>query len=121
EALDAYARADILVDQLLLGWYGGAAVECMALGKPVICYIREDDLKFIPEEMRQELPIIHASSATIYAVLKEWLTVRRHELPALGRRCRAYVERWHDPLKIAAGLKADYEAILASRQHGNTR
>jgi glycosyltransferase involved in cell wall biosynthesis len=116
EARRIYERADLLIDQLLCGWYGGLAVEFMALGKPVICYIREGDLKFVPEQMRKDLPVINATPTTIYGVLKEWLTVRRHELEGIGRRGRAYVERWHDPLKIAAKLKGEYEAILASKQ-----
>lgn len=113
QARRAYQRADLLIDQLLGGWYGGVAVEAMALGKPVICYIREDDLKFVPVRMREELPIINAMPGTIYKVLKEWMTKRRNELPELGRRSRAYVEKWHDPLKIAAKLKHEYEAIMA--------
>jgi hypothetical protein len=88
----------------------------MALGKPAISYIREGDLKFIPKQMRRDLPIINATSATVYDVLKEWLTVRKHELPKVGQRSRAYVERWHDPIKIAAKLKGEYEAILASKR-----
>jgi len=116
EARHIYESADLLIDQLLCGWYGGLAVELMALGKPVICYIRQGDLKFIPEQMREDLPIINATPTTIYEVLKEWLTVRRHELPEVGRRGRAYVERWHDPLKIATKLKGEYEAIMASKQ-----
>lgn len=111
-----YERADLLVDQLLCGWYGGLAVELMALGKPVVSYVREGDLKFIPDAMRRDLPVINATPATVYEVLKEWLTVRRGELPAVGARSRAFVENWHDPLKVAARLKRDYEAILASRR-----
>jgi glycosyltransferase involved in cell wall biosynthesis len=116
-----YEQADILVDQLLAGWYGGLAVELMALGKPVISYIRESDLKFIPQEMRKDLPIISAAPATIYSVLKEWLTVRRDELPKVGQSSRAYVEKWHDPVKIAARLKSEYEAILANRKSRRER
>lgn len=44
EARKLYERADLVVDQLLAGWYGGFAVEAMALGKPVICYLRDSDL-----------------------------------------------------------------------------
>jgi glycosyltransferase involved in cell wall biosynthesis len=113
EAAKVYRDCDLLVDQLLAGWYGGLAVELMALAKPVVCYIRESDLKFIPPEMRKEMPIIDAAPTTIYEVLKEWLTKRRRELPQLGRRSRAYVEKWHDPLKIAARLMKDYETILS--------
>lgn len=114
EARSIYERADILVDQLLAGWYGGLAVELMALGKPAICYIRENDLRFIPPTMRDDLPIINATPTTIYTVLKEWLTVRKHELPEVGQLSRAYVEKWHDPVKIAARLKSEYEAILGN-------
>lgn len=114
EAVQLYKRADLLVDQLLYGWYGALAVELMALGRPVVCYIRQEDLKFIPAGMREDLPIINATPASVYEVLKEWLTVRRGELRAAGERGRAYVEAWHDPLKIAARLKADYEAMLAA-------
>lgn len=119
EARCLYERADLLIDQLLLGWYGGLAVELMALGKPVICYIREDDLTHIPSQMRAQLPIINATPATLYDVLKEWLTTRRHQLVQLGQKSRAYVERWHDPLKIAAKLKKEYEVILAEKGQRN--
>lgn len=121
EARRIYQRADLLVDQLLCGWYGGLAVELMALGKPVICYIRDDDLKFIPRQMREELPIINATPGTLYGVLREWLAMRKHELRDVGRRSRAYVERWHDPLKIAATLKDEYEAIVSSKRRTGSR
>jgi glycosyltransferase involved in cell wall biosynthesis len=120
EAKRIYARADLLVDQLLVGWYGGLAVEFMAMAKPVICYLREDDLAFIPKQMRLGLPVINATPNTIYAVLKEWLTTRRNELPELGQRSRIYMERWHDHIKIAARLKSAYESIMASKQRGHT-
>lgn len=41
EALARTARADIAIDQLRVGWYGGFAVEAMSLGKPVMCYIQD--------------------------------------------------------------------------------
>ena len=65
-------------------------------------------------QMRGEIPIIRATTATIYDVLREWLTERRDELPEVGRRGRAYVERWHDPLQIAARMKGVYEEITSS-------
>jgi hypothetical protein len=116
EALALYPQADLLVDQLLVGWYGGLAIELMALGKPVLCYIRPEDLEFIPRAMRDELPILCATPLNLYEVLKDWLTRRKHELRALGERSRAFVERWHDPRKIAAGLIQDYRAARARGQ-----
>ena len=32
--------ADVVVDQLIVGWYAMFAMEVMALGKPVVCHIR---------------------------------------------------------------------------------
>ncbi len=116
EATRRYRDADIVVDQLLAGWYGGFAVEAMALGKPVIAYLRESDLHVLPRDMRAELPVIDATPATVYDVLKEWLTVRRHALRERGRAGRAYVERWHDARAIAKRLIGDYEAILRERE-----
>lgn len=112
-----YERADLVIDQLLLGWYGGFAVEAMALGRPVMCYIREEDLRYIPQQMREEMPIISADPDSILDVLEDVFQNRRH-LPELGRRSREYVERWHDPLKLAERTKATYERILAGKRRG---
>jgi glycosyltransferase involved in cell wall biosynthesis len=115
EARRVYERADLVVDQLLAGWYGGLAVELMALGKPVLSYIRREDLEFIPPAMRDQLPIVSVTPDTVYAVLKEYLTRRRGDLREIGARGRSYVETWHDPRRIAAELKRDYESILRSK------
>ena len=112
QARRLYSQADICVDQLYAGWYGGVAVEMMALGKPVVCYLREGDLHFLPAGMRAELPIVQARPDTILEVLRDCARGPRERLRALGARSRAYVERWHDPLEVAAQLKRDYERAL---------
>ena len=117
EAMEVYARADLLVDQLLAGWYGGLAVELMAMGKPVISYIREDDLVFIPPRMRAELPIINADPSSIYHILKKWLQCRT-ELRTRGLAGREFVDKWHDPEKIAAQMRSLYESVLIEARNG---
>jgi hypothetical protein len=114
EAKRFYAQADVLVDQLLVGWYGGLAVEAMALGKPVVAYIRDGDLRFVPERMRSELPVVSATPDTIYDVLQR-LYDQRETLPALGRRSRDFVEHWHDPASVAKTTLATYRRILAGK------
>jgi hypothetical protein len=116
EARRLYASADLAVDQLLAGFYGAFAVELMALGKPVICQLNALDLRRLPDAMRREIPLIHADPDTIHAVLKEWLTTRRDGLRAQGERSRAYVEHWHDPVRIAARVVADYRRKIAERK-----
>jgi glycosyltransferase involved in cell wall biosynthesis len=112
EARRHYERADMGVDQLFCGWYGGLALELMSLGKPVVAYIREQDMKFVPQEMHDDLPIINATPRTIYDILKEYATFKKEALPELGKRSRAYAEKWHHPAVIAQRMKKDYENAL---------
>lgn len=116
DARRLYEQADLLIDQLWLGWYGGLAVELMALGRPVVCHIRQDGLKYLPPGMAAELPLIEADPTSVSDVLREWLTTRRGELPTVGAASRRFVERWHDPLEVARGLLADYAAAVAVRR-----
>ena len=109
EAKKIYVTLDLVIDQIFAGWYGGLALEAMALGKPVVAYIRHDDLKFIPSEMRDELPIIQAEPDTIRSVLKGILTMPRTQLIKKAYQSRAFVERWHDPISISKRVKADLE------------
>ena len=101
-----YESADIFVDQLLVGWYGAAAVEAMSLGKPSVCYLRESDVSWLP--FKDSIPVISATCDTIYDVLLDLIENRRH-LKDIGMRSRAYVEGVHDPVKIALQLKHIYE------------
>jgi glycosyltransferase involved in cell wall biosynthesis len=106
-----YESADLLVDQLLCGWYGGLAVELMALGKPVIAYIREGDLKFIPEEMKKDLPVISADAVTLKDELRK--LIREPDLrKQLGQKSRLFVEKWHDPCLVAKTTTEAYIEAL---------
>jgi glycosyltransferase involved in cell wall biosynthesis len=108
EALKLYRRADLVIDQLFAGWYGAFAVEVMSMAKPVACYIRDEDLGFLPRAMRAELPLVRVTPATIEADLEAALE-RRAEWRAWGQRARDYVFRWHHPRHIAAALLRVYQ------------
>jgi hypothetical protein len=116
QARSLYERADLVVDQLLVGWYGAFAVEAMCLGKPVVAYIRQQDLAALPGEFAADLPIISATPATVKNVLGELLMRRGRDLPELGRQARRFAEKWHDPRKIAAETVRDYAVLLAQRR-----
>jgi hypothetical protein len=111
EALDMYRQADLVIDQLLVGWYGSVAVEAMKMGKPVAVYIREEDLSFIPEPMAKDLreAVIQIDPFSMEAVLEEYL--QNPKLLSLKSEAgQAYVHRWHDPLYVASLTKAVYES-----------
>jgi len=112
EAMQLYQRADLVIDQVLAGWYGGFAVEAMAMGKPVACYIREADLCYIPETMRAELPFIRLTPETIEADVAAALA-RRAEWPQWGQQARAFVLRWHHPRRLAEAMIRAYQDPLS--------
>jgi glycosyltransferase involved in cell wall biosynthesis len=98
EAIPRLRAADVVVDQLLIGWYGGLSVEAMALGKPVLCHIYEETLEDNP--FGAELPIVRATADTLAARLRELAADREARL-RIGAEGRAFVERRHDPCAVA--------------------
>lgn len=112
QALEKYKNADLVIDQVLIGWYGAFAVETMLMGKPVIARINFDDLKFIPPKMAQDLKtsIIHADPFSIESVLEQCILDRKF-LQLRGEACLEYAKRWHNPKYIAGITKAHYEGV----------
>lgn len=98
-------EADIIVDQIMIGWYGKLAVESMSLGKPVICWIDETLGQSVPN-----LPIISANPTTIYDKLK-YLLDNRILLPEIGQKSRAFVENNHDYITICSNLSILFKEI----------
>jgi hypothetical protein len=112
-AREVYRSLDIFVDQLLAGWYGGVAVELMALGKPVVSYVREDDLHFIPIEMCLDLPIIQATPETIAEVLEKLLNTPKREIGMRGEESRKFVEKWHNPISVSNQILKEIEKQIS--------
>lgn len=98
-----YAGADIGVDQLLLGWYGKAACEMMALKIPVVCYIKEELNPY-----QEELPLINANPQSIEKVLEDLIlseTLRQE----LGQKVYQFVSKFHDVEVVANKLLELYQ------------
>jgi glycosyltransferase involved in cell wall biosynthesis len=106
DVLKALAASDIVIDQLLIGAYGVVTIEALALGKPTICYIR-DDLRPCYTE---ELPVFTASVTTIKDKIVE-LVECREEWPAIGAASMSYAWRVHDEAAVAKRLMALYPAF----------
>jgi hypothetical protein len=87
----------------------------MSLGKPVIVYIREEDLKFIPVRMREDLPFLKTSPDDIELSIKYVLNLPREELLELAKKSREYVERWHNANEIAKRIKNDIENVINTK------
>ena len=110
QAVERYKQADIVVDQLNAGWYGVFALECMALGKPVLTYLHEEAVRRTEEAFGVELPLVPTSKETLADDLQR--LVDQPELrDEIGQRSRAYVERVHDANVIADRLIGIYESL----------
>ncbi|MGH8337771.1 MAG: glycosyltransferase, partial [Gammaproteobacteria bacterium] len=106
---------DLVIDQVLAGWYGGFAVEVMAMGTPVAAYIRDADLACVPPQMIAELPVLRIDPRTLEGDLARLLT-EADTWPAIGQRSRRFVERWHNPRTIASALQRCYRDPKAKLQ-----
>ena len=107
EALELCRRADIVIDQLLVGWYGMLSIEALAMGKTVIAYIRDD----LTGYFRDGMPLVNANPQSIGTALRE--VVKDGELRReLGRRARAFVEEVHDSRVVARSAAKLYKKML---------
>lgn len=108
KAMELVKSSDIFIDQLMLGGYGMAAMEAMAFGKPVICYMKDSVLK---NELPADIPIINANPETIFMVIEKVLTdgaLRRNQI---GKLSREYVTKYHDIENEIPKLVDIYELI----------
>ena len=96
ELYEEIKKADIIVDQLIQGWFGLLPLEAMAFKKPVVCYMREDLMYDMPEGC----PVINTNPDTIYDVLKN-LLLSPETWAGIGEAGRKYVEKYHDAKKVA--------------------
>lgn len=97
--LDVFRSVSLVADQFIGGFHGYTALEAMALGRPVLCFLRAPDMTIAPEES----PIINAPPHLIYAVLKSILDGEM-DIEELGRRSRRFIERHYSIPAVAARL-----------------
>jgi glycosyltransferase involved in cell wall biosynthesis len=110
EAFERYRDADIVVDQLNAGWYGLFAIECMALGKPVVSYLHEEAVAKTQEALGVPVPVVGATKDDLRTRL-EPLVASAAERRRLGEASRVYAERVHDIERVADRLLALYSRL----------
>jgi glycosyltransferase involved in cell wall biosynthesis len=110
EALERYRSADIVIDQLTVGWYGVFAIEAMALGKPVLAFLHPDAVHRTEEAYEIEVPIVSVTAETLRRRVQHLLKAP-DERARLGADCRAYVERVHDIKRTTDQLIEIYNSL----------
>ena len=112
EAFEQYRDADIVVDQMNAGWYGVFAIECLALGKPIVTFLHDEAVRRTEEAYGVEVPLRSATAETLREALRPLVAdaaLRRQ----VGTASRAYAEKLHDVDAIAGQLIEIYERVRA--------
>jgi hypothetical protein len=113
-ALEIYRSADIIFDQCLVGFHGYFALEALAIGKPVMVFLRDPKTYLLKPE---ECPFVNTSVESLESDLR-MLTQNRSLLRELGKQGRRYIENHYSLAAFAARLKRVYEEIAAKSLSG---
>lgn len=108
EAMKALNWADVLIDQVGLGWYGMQAVEALSLGKVVICSIDQSHWEqHMPDYIDKPSGILNATHETLAEKLVQ-LSKKNDLYEVLSQAAPAFVKDVHDPVKIVKAAYGDW-------------
>ena len=94
EAIQEYRNATVMVDQLLIGWYGMVALEAMAMKIPVLCYITPGLKLYLPRETALKITDINTIGVDLVELLQN-----KERLEKLSQNGYKYVKYVHSPEK----------------------
>ena len=106
KAKELYKKADIIAEQFIGGAHGFFAVEAMALGKPVLCYISKSE--YLPDWA--ECPIINTNPDNLYENLVMLIKDKKLR-EELGRKGRRYVEDVYALEKVGERFDKIYKEL----------
>ena len=112
EAFALYREADIVVDQLNAGWYGLFAIECMALGKPVVTFLHDEAVARTREAWGVDVPVLNTTKDTLRDRLEELIEMGPDGRREIGEASRDYVERVHDAELVSDRMLDLYASIV---------
>ncbi len=104
-------ESDLILDQLVIGWYAMFALEAMSSGKPVVCYLREDlkELYLASGVLSSEaeIPIINASFRSLESVLEN-LYRNPQKLVEAGEAGPSFVMKYHSLEAVGAIFEREF-------------
>jgi glycosyltransferase involved in cell wall biosynthesis len=104
-AFAALEWADILIDQVCLGWYGAQAVEALSLGKPVLCYLNPHHRKkYLPSGNIGFIDTDHHGIAQALSTFCDDPTL----LEKYGQAGRKFITEFHNSQNIARRIYKDW-------------
>jgi glycosyltransferase involved in cell wall biosynthesis len=102
--IDYYRSCDCVLDQFVYGYYGATGLEALAVGKPVVMYIRQHH--YAPLYDGDIAPVVNCSSAQSAAAAIVELARDPARCQHLQRASRDWLVRHHGREKIVPELLA---------------
>lgn len=109
EALNAYQIADLCIDQLYVGWYGGLAIEMLAMGIPVMSKI--DHYSHIDDTFQKSIPIINVDKDSLKDQIERVLSYSPDQINEIVEKGIEFVMEYHDPEKITKKIQGFYKYV----------
>jgi len=106
--LKEIASSDIVVDQLLIGWYGGQAVEAMAMGKIVMAYLNPAYLVLV--SFGKKIPIINTNYWSFEQDLEYLIKAYPLIYEDLEQKSYKFAKNYHSAAKIAGQYLSCYRS-----------
>lgn len=111
ECLARKARADIFIDETTLG-YGANAIECWAMGIPVVSGIANPEHRQLMLDVFRDLPFVESDEASLYETVERLLAVKVARWDAAGRGL-SHVQTWHSQDTVVDMALSIYRRGLA--------
>ena len=103
-----YDKADVVADQFLCGAFGCTCLEAMAMERPVLISINEED---VVREYGEMMPVLNCR--TPEQICENLLLMRDEpERREIGKKARKWVVKHHDKNLVAKKLLSTYSEIL---------
>ena len=115
ECQKLYPQGDIFIPDVITGWHGFTAIEAMAIGKPVITYLRADIMKHHAYYAQGNIPAISANPDNLAQAITR--LVKNPKLrEKLGQRGRQYTLKFHSLEFVGCLRSILYEYIWKGKK-----
>jgi hypothetical protein len=113
KCLEIIKKSDIFIDQVLVGFYGNAALEAMSYGIPTVAYLDEKYLRLV-DTSSKKIPIINTKYQTKEAIVEalEPFLKKPTKLKNISKKTKKWVTKHHDYQIIGKLWLWNYENLF---------
>jgi hypothetical protein len=120
EVVSALHHADVLVDQVNVGWYGVLAVEAQSMGVPTLARLSGRNIGLFEQAMGARMgpgaPWSFQDATGLSQLLREIAALAAAgDLGRVSADGLAFVRKFHDGASIARRILSDYEGVRRAR------